>query len=64
MPYMGNSPTLFRGYLNFTSSIDEGTLGAMLGNLLVLTVVEANECQYCALAQAFIGKNLHGLDEA
>jgi uncharacterized peroxidase-related enzyme len=63
MRTMGNSPALLGGYLNFSGSLGEGTLGAKLGTLIALTVAEANQCQYCASAHAFIGKNLNGLDE-
>lgn len=64
MRTMGNSPALLGAYLNFSASLAEGSLGARLGNLISLTVAEANQCQYCASAHAFIGKNLNGLDEA
>lgn len=63
MRTMGNSPALLGAYLNFSGSLGEGTLGAKLGTLIALTVAEANQCQYCASAHAFIGKNLNGLDE-
>ncbi|MCA4897826.1 MAG: carboxymuconolactone decarboxylase family protein [Bacteroidota bacterium] len=63
MRTMGNSPALLGGYLNFSGSLGEGTLGAKLGTLIALTVAEANQCQYCASAHAFIGKNLNGLDD-
>lgn len=63
MRTMGNSPALLGGYLNFSSALGEGTLGAKLGTLIALTVAEANQCQYCASAHSFIGKNLNGLDE-
>lgn len=64
MRTMGNSPALLAGYLNFSGSLAEGTLGAKLGALIALTVAEANQCQYCASAHAFIGKNLNGLDDS
>lgn len=63
MRTMGNSPALLGGYLNLSGSLGEGTLGAKLGTLIALTVAEANQCQYCASAHAFIGKNLNGLDD-
>jgi uncharacterized peroxidase-related enzyme len=63
MRTMGNSPALLGGYLNFSGSLAEGTLGAKLGTLIALTVAEANQCQYCASAHSFIGKNLNGLDD-
>jgi uncharacterized peroxidase-related enzyme len=63
MRTMGNSPALLGGYLNFSGSLGEGTLGAKLGTLIALTVAEANQCQYCSSAHAFIGKNLNGLDD-
>ncbi len=63
MRTMGNSPALLGGYLSFSSALGEGTLGARLGTLIALTVAEANQCQYCASAHTFIGKNLNGLDD-
>lgn len=63
MRTMGNSPALLGGYLNFSGALSEGKLGAKLGTLIALTVAEANQCQYCASAHAFIGKNLNGLDD-
>ncbi|MDX1906220.1 MAG: carboxymuconolactone decarboxylase family protein [Bacteroidia bacterium] len=63
MRTMGNSPALLAGYLNFSDALATGTLGAKLGTLIALTVAEANQCQYCASAHAYIGKNLNKLDD-
>lgn len=63
MRTMGNSSALLGAYLNFSATLGEGTLGARLGTLIALVVAEVNECQYCASAHTYIGKNLNGLDD-
>lgn len=58
MRTMGNSPAVLEGYLNLSGALSRGKLGAKLGELIALTVSEANECDYCLSAHSFIGEKL------
>lgn len=58
MQTMGNSAAFLKGYLNLSDSLNTGTLGAETGELIALTVAEANGCDYCLSAHSFIGANL------
>lgn len=58
MRTMGNSPAVLEGYLNLSGALSKGKLGVKLGELIALTVSEANECGYCLAAHAFIGEKL------
>jgi len=58
MRTMGNSPATLEGYLNLSGALSSGTLGAKTGELIALTVAEANNCDYCLSAHTFIGEKL------
>jgi uncharacterized peroxidase-related enzyme len=58
MRTMGNSPSVLNGYLSFNSALAEGVLGATMGELIALTVANANSCAYCNSAHSFIGEKL------
>lgn len=58
MRTMGNSPAVLEGYLNFSSALSSGSLGSKLGELIALTVAEANSCEYCLAAHDYIGAKL------
>ena len=62
MRTMGNSPALLEGYLNLSSILAHGKLGAKTGELLALTIAENNECDYCLSAHSFIGEKLVHID--
>ncbi|OKS88050.1 carboxymuconolactone decarboxylase family protein [Mucilaginibacter polytrichastri] len=62
MRTMGNSPAVLNGYLAFSSALGEGTLGGKLGELIALTVANANSCEYCNAAHSFIGEKLVHID--
>lgn len=62
MRTMGNSSAVLEGYLNLSGALGHGTLGAKLGELIALTVAEANACNYCLSAHSFIGEKLVGVD--
>ena len=64
MRTMGNSSALLEGYLNLSSALSHGTLGAKTGELIALTVSESNSCSYCLSAHTFIGANLVKIDTA
>lgn len=59
---MGNSPAVLNGYLSFNAALGEGVLGARLGELIALTVANANSCEYCNAAHSFIGEKLVHID--
>lgn len=62
MRTMGNSPAVLGGYLQLNASLAEGRLGAKLGELIALTVANANNCEYCNAAHSFIGEKLVHID--
>ena len=62
MRTMGNSPAILNGYLSLNSSLGEGVLGGKLGELIALTVANANSCEYCNAAHSFIGEKLVHID--
>lgn len=55
MQTMGNAPALLHGYLAFGDALGGGRLGAKLGELIALTVAEANQCDYCLSAHTYLG---------
>jgi uncharacterized peroxidase-related enzyme len=58
MQTMGNSSAFLQGYLSLGEALNGGTLGAKVGELIALTVAEANECNYCLSAHTYISSNL------
>jgi uncharacterized peroxidase-related enzyme len=62
MRTMGNSPAVLNGYLSLSGALGEGTLGGKLGELIALTVANANSCDYCNAAHSFIGEKLVHID--
>ena len=62
MRTMGNSTAVLEGYLNLSGALSKGKLGGKLGELIALTVSEANECNYCIAAHSFIGEKLARID--
>ncbi|HEY4337154.1 MAG TPA: carboxymuconolactone decarboxylase family protein [Puia sp.] len=59
---MGNSPAVLEGYLSFNAAMAGGTLGAKLGELIALTIANANGCEYCNAAHSFIGEKMVRID--
>ncbi|MDR3697667.1 carboxymuconolactone decarboxylase family protein [Mucilaginibacter sp.] len=62
MRTMGNSPAVLNGYLALSGALGEGKLGAKLGELIAITVANANSCAYCNAAHSFIGEKLVHID--
>ncbi|WP_214071435.1 carboxymuconolactone decarboxylase family protein [Mucilaginibacter sp. dw_454] len=62
MRTMGNSPAALNGYLSFNAALTESNIGAKLGELIALTVANANGCDYCNAAHSFIGEKLVHID--
>jgi len=62
MQTMGNSSAFLQGYLSLGEALGNGTLGAKVGELIALTVAEANECNYCLSAHTYISANLVKMD--
>ncbi len=62
MRTMGNSPAVLNGYLSFSGALGESSVGAKLGELIALTVANANGCEYCNAAHSFIGEKLVGIN--
>lgn len=62
MRTMGNSSAVLEGYLNLSDALGKGILGSKLGELIALTVAEANSCNYCLSAHSFIGEKLVKID--
>jgi uncharacterized peroxidase-related enzyme len=62
MRTMGNSPAVLNGYLSFNAALGESSIGGKLGELIALTVANANSCEYCNAAHSFIGEKLVHID--
>ncbi|WP_207423064.1 carboxymuconolactone decarboxylase family protein [Desertivirga brevis] len=62
MRTMGNSPAVLNGYLSLSGALAEASLGAKVGELIALTVANANSCDYCNAAHSFIGEKLVHID--
>ena len=62
MRTMGNSPAFLESYLNLSGALGGGSLGAKTGELIALTVSQANACDYCLSAHTYIGANLVKID--
>lgn len=61
MRTMGTSPVVLEGYLNLNATLGVGQLGTELGELIAMTVAQANSCNYCLSAHTFIGEKLVGI---
>lgn len=59
---MANSPAVLEGYIQFSGSLESGSLSPRLREQIALVVGEANGCEYCVSAHSVIGK-LVGLNE-
>jgi uncharacterized peroxidase-related enzyme len=55
---MAANPVVLEGYLALAGALSRGKLGARLGELVALTVAEANGCDYCLSAHTAIGGGL------
>ncbi|ASZ13789.1 carboxymuconolactone decarboxylase family protein [Chitinophaga pendula] len=64
MRTMGNSPAVLSSYLSFSNALGEGQLGPELGELIALTVANANRCEYCNAAHSVIGEKLAHIQAA
>jgi uncharacterized peroxidase-related enzyme len=52
---MAANPVVLEGYLALAGALARGKLGARLGELVALTVAEANGCEYCLSVHSAIG---------
>lgn len=64
MRTMGTSSAVLGGYLQLNAILGDGDLGPKLGELIALTVANANSCEYCNAAHSFIGEKLVHIDSA
>lgn len=62
MRTMGNSSAVLEGYLNLSDALSKSSIGGKTGELIALTVAEANACNYCLSAHSFIGEKLVNID--
>jgi uncharacterized peroxidase-related enzyme len=62
MRTMGNSAAVLNGYLSFSAALGESSIGGKIGELIALTVANANRCEYCNAAHSFIGEKLVHID--
>ncbi|HEX9136751.1 MAG TPA: carboxymuconolactone decarboxylase family protein, partial [Nitrospirota bacterium] len=63
MRVMANSPAVLEAYLQFSGSLEHGSLDAKSRERIALETAEANQCGYCLSAHSAIGKMV-GLSEA
>lgn len=64
MRTMGNSPAVLAGYLEFSATLGGGKLGMKTGELIALTVANANSCEYCNAAHSLISEKMVNIDLA
>ncbi len=62
MRTMANSPSVLRGYLDFSNALSRGNFSAKFREQIDLAVSEFNDCQYCLAAHSAIGRSV-GLSE-
>lgn len=60
--YMANSPSLLKGFFALAELANATQLSPRMRQLILLTVSQNNNCQYCLSAHSYISKNL-GLEE-
>jgi uncharacterized peroxidase-related enzyme len=58
------SPAALEGLLGLSGALGKGALDAKTRGRIALTVAEANGCNYCLSAHAYVGKNMLKLSEA
>ena len=59
---MANSPAVLEAYLGMEKALSQGLLTAKEREVIMLTVGEANKCDYCVSAHTMLGKQA-GLSE-
>jgi len=60
---LGHSPATLTGYLTFRESLMGSSLGINLGELIAITVANANHCSVSDTIHSYIGENIAGLDD-
>ncbi len=60
---LAHSPAALSGYINFSGALAQGELSLELSEQIALTVAGLNECDYCASAHTYLGKDA-GVQEA
>jgi uncharacterized peroxidase-related enzyme len=60
---VANSPAALEGYVGMLGALAKGALPAATHERIALAVAEANGCDYCLSAHAWLGKNVAKLDD-
>jgi uncharacterized peroxidase-related enzyme len=61
---VANSPAALEGYVSLLGALGKGTLPLATRERLSLAVADANACDYCLAAHAYLGRNVAKLDDA
>jgi uncharacterized peroxidase-related enzyme len=61
---VANSPAALDGYVGMLEALAAGELPAATHERIAIAIAEANGCDYCLSAHAWLGKNVAKLDEA
>lgn len=61
---VANSPAALQGYVGMLGALSKGALPAATHERIALAVAEANGCDYCLSAHAWLGKNVAKLEDA
>jgi uncharacterized peroxidase-related enzyme len=61
---VANSPAALEGYVAMLGALSKGSLPAATHERIALAVAEANGCDYCLSAHAWLGRNVAKLDDA
>ncbi|HET7131008.1 MAG TPA: carboxymuconolactone decarboxylase family protein [Gammaproteobacteria bacterium] len=61
---VANSPAALEGYVSLLGALGKGTLPLATRERLSIAVADANACDYCLAAHAYLGRNVAKLDDA
>lgn len=61
---VANSPAALEGYVGLLGALAKGALPAATHERIAIAVAEANGCDYCLSAHAWLGKHVARLDDA
>jgi uncharacterized peroxidase-related enzyme len=59
---MANSPALLKGWLDLSSALSRGVIGAATRERIALAVAQGNGCSYCLSAHSYLAEQVAHLD--
>jgi uncharacterized peroxidase-related enzyme len=61
---VANSPAALEGYVGMVGALAKGKLAAATHERIALAIAEANGCDYCLSAHAYLGRHVAKLDDS